>query len=57
MSFKSHVENEAGRLASDLPLFFKMIYMRQKQVICIVERYFDIPRLAIQSKLYKTLGY
>ena len=32
--FKINAENEAGRLDSDLILFFKKFYMRQKQVVC-----------------------
>ena len=56
--FKNYAENDAGRLVSDLFLFFKL-NMSWKQVFCsLVSIYFNSPQLAYnKNKLYKNLDY
>ena len=49
LSFKNQVENESGRLAPDLFLFFKKGLNKEKNVICSLDSvYVNIPQLAIQ---------
>ena len=57
--FNNYAGNDAGRLVPDLYLFFKQLYMRQKQVVCcLVLIYFDSPQMPyIKSKLYKYLDH
>ena len=47
--FKNNADNEVGRLAPDLFLFFQKLYMRSKQVVSgLVSIYFDSLQLLMQ---------